>query len=346
MTELEKKIVHQLVNDNFIKFYTRYVDDTLVLVKREDINHVLYKLNSFHPNLRFTVDHFTDNNVHFLDLSINKNSCDIYYKDTHTGQYTHFTSFTPWKFKIAWVQSLYHRARKICSNDELFQGQLSNIRKFMSWNGFPKHVTKSLLSRLNKNNNHQQNEVTDIPTIWLTLPYAGVKGEILVKSCIRKIRRYLKNVKIIVRYNSKKVSFFCSTKDTIPIEQRSAVIYQITCPGCGEKYIGKTDRCLILRMTEQGSKFDQPMYRHLSNCTQFKDYVTLFALPDINRQSTNVNLESHKLNAVLHNYSIVDYNSYQFNWGKLQFLEAYCIKTRKPKINQGLKASKEFVLFA
>ena len=299
LTELEEKIVSQLFNDEFIKFYIRYVDDTLVLVKRQDIDHVFAKLNSFHPNLRFTVDPFLDNKVHFLDLSIDRTSTDIYHKDTHTGQYTHFTSFTPWRFKIAWVQSLYHRARKICSNDNLFTEQLLNIRKFMSWNGFPKHISKSLLNKLNKTPDRTSSIAdTDIPTIWLTLPYAGLKGETLVKSCVRKIHRYLKQAKIVVRYNNKKLSFFCSTKDNIPIEQRSEVIYEITCPGCGGKYIGKTDRCLIIRMIEQGSKDDQPMYRHLGNCAEFKDYVSLFALPGLNRNCTNVNLESHKLNAV------------------------------------------------
>ena len=216
----------------------------------------------------------------------------------------------------------------------------------MSWNGFPKYITKSLLSRLsNRTPRVNVTDNTDTPTVWLTLPYAGEKGETLVRSCFRKIRKYLKsNVKIIIRYNSKKLSFLCSTKDKIPVEQRSDVIYQITCPGCGGKYIGKTNRCLIIRMNEQGSKFDQPMYKHLSNCEEFKHYVSLFSLGDINRKSSNISLESHKLNAVINNFCILDYNSARFNWNKLLFLEAYYIKKLKPLLNQGLKASKEFVL--
>ena len=93
----------------------------------------------------------------------------------------------------------------------------------MSWNGFPKYVRKSLLNRLCRNNGNRTpvNEDADVPKIWLSLPYAGLKGETLVKSLIRKLRRYLKDVKIIVRQNNKKLSFFCSTKDPIPTEQRS-----------------------------------------------------------------------------------------------------------------------------
>ena len=46
--------------------------------------------------------------------------------------------------------------------------------------------------------------------------------------------------------------------------------------------------------------------------------------------------------AVLENYEILDFNS---NWSQLCFLEAYYIKLNKPKISDGLKASKELELF-
>ena len=83
----------------------RYVDDALVLLKRSDVNQVLNKLNSFHKNLRFTIDTFLGHKVHFLDILINKNLIDLYYKETHTGQYTSCFSFTPWRLKTAWVKS-------------------------------------------------------------------------------------------------------------------------------------------------------------------------------------------------------------------------------------------------
>ena len=110
MTELEKTIIPKLFADGIIKFYSRYVDDTLVLVKKENINFVLDKLNSFNnKHLRFTVDTFEDNKVHFLDLLIDRYTTDLYFKETHTGQYTAFDSFTPWRFRTAWVRSLFSR---------------------------------------------------------------------------------------------------------------------------------------------------------------------------------------------------------------------------------------------
>ena len=42
-TELETVIVDKLIAANLLKFYIRYVDDTLALIKESDINIVLKK---------------------------------------------------------------------------------------------------------------------------------------------------------------------------------------------------------------------------------------------------------------------------------------------------------------
>ena len=178
-----------------------------------------------------------------------------------------------------------------------------------------------------------------------SIDYA-IKGEQLVKSLIRKLRRYLiLNVNIVTRYNTKKISFICTTKDKIPIEQKSNIIYEITCPGCDQKYIGKTDRCLGLRMDEHSRRIDQPMYNHLINCSKFNHFCNLFMLPDTNSSKTTVNVDSHILNAVKLNHRILDNNHSRLKWTQLSFLEAYYIKRNSPRINEGLKGSKELVLF-
>ena len=51
MTELEKVIVEPLITSGNIKFYTRHVDDTLLLAKEEDIMFVFDKFSLFHKNL-------------------------------------------------------------------------------------------------------------------------------------------------------------------------------------------------------------------------------------------------------------------------------------------------------
>ena len=123
-----------------------YVDDTLALIKESDIDNVLSKLNGFHPSLNFKVDTFDDGVMYYLDFKIIDNETDIYYKDTHTGQYTHFSSYT----LKPWIKALYNRATKICSNQKLLDDQMKKILSFMSCNGFSNYVRKPLLRPWNQ----------------------------------------------------------------------------------------------------------------------------------------------------------------------------------------------------
>ena len=52
MAELERKIVDELIRSDVIKFYGRYVDDTLLLIKLENIEYVLNEFNTFDKNLQ------------------------------------------------------------------------------------------------------------------------------------------------------------------------------------------------------------------------------------------------------------------------------------------------------
>ena len=70
--------------------------------------------------------------------------------------------------------------------------------------------------------------------------------------------------------------------------------------------------------------------------------MTLYQLPDIDTDVSTVNLQAHIASAVSNNWKILDSNT---NWVQLCFLESFYIKRLKPKINDGLKASKELLLF-
>ena len=119
MTECKKVIVDKLAEDGIIKFYVRYVDDTLVVIKGTDISCVLNKLNSFDDNLKFRIDTFENCVAHFLDIEICPNRLDIYHKHAQTGQYINFDSFTLWKRKVSWIRSLVTGAKRICSENYL-----------------------------------------------------------------------------------------------------------------------------------------------------------------------------------------------------------------------------------
>ena len=112
MTKLERVVVDKLIQQGKIKFYTRYVDDTLLMVKPEDIDEILRKFNQFHKNLKFTVDKFENSVPHFLDLEIHPDGVSMYGKETHTAQFLNFNSYTKFNHKVAWIRSIVTRAKK------------------------------------------------------------------------------------------------------------------------------------------------------------------------------------------------------------------------------------------
>ena len=60
LTEFERIIINLLISNGIIKFYYRYVDDTLLLIKHNDIEFLLNKFQTFRRDIRFTYDTFLD----------------------------------------------------------------------------------------------------------------------------------------------------------------------------------------------------------------------------------------------------------------------------------------------
>ena len=122
-------------------------------MKLEDIQLVQNLINSFHKNLRVTVDRFENEMPHFLDIKMSAQGLTIYRKNTHTGQYVHYDSFTPWNYEMGWICSLVRRAKRICSVN-LQPEEINEVKKLASCNGFPKSISNSIIKRaLNKSIN-------------------------------------------------------------------------------------------------------------------------------------------------------------------------------------------------
>ena len=286
--------------------------------------------------------------MHFLDLQINTSDITIYRKPTHTGQYTHFSSFTPWSHKTAWIRALVNRAYQICSNQYLLQSELKNIQTFMSWNGFARNLTKKLINAFtphHDNNNTEHSGTTEtatpanIPKIWLRLPFIGKYGNTLTKRFKNKIRRLLKGpCKFILHWKTTQSSYFLSCKDKTPNEYRSSIVYQFSCPGCQSPYIGKTERCLYTRLKENSAHDSLEIYAHINSCENFLHIKSLMELSPDSNDTINTNMTQ----LIFNNCKIIDKSDH---WSLLLYKESLAIRRRKPSLNQGAKASKELIIF-
>ena len=83
------------------------------------------------------------------------------------------------------------------------------------------------------------------------------------------------------------------------------------------------------------------MFQHLQHGEKFLETMTLYQLLDIDIDGSTVKLQPHIVSAISDNWKILDSGT---NWVQLFFLESLDIKRLKPKINDGLKASKELLL--
>ena len=185
MTEFEKVVVENLIKTSIVKLYARYVDDTLLVIKRKDIDFIIQKFNSFDKRLKFTIDTFEHCVPHFLDIEICPNDLG---KNTETGQYTNINSFTLWKWETSWIASLVVRAKRICCNDNLNK-ENRLLKNFASWNGFPKNITNSIIKKALKdmpNVNTTTSVTTDSTKKIFNLEYSEDTVELMVKSCIKK----------------------------------------------------------------------------------------------------------------------------------------------------------------
>ena len=163
------------------------------------------------------------------------------------------------------------------------------------------------------------------------------------KNCFKKVQKCLKeNNRFITCYKTKKTAMFCSGKGSIPIHLKANVIYKVTCPGCNEDYIGKTDRNLVTILNKHACCEHQPMYQHLSQCEHFSHIIDLLILPDIDASTTEINNKQHFINAVISNFCVLDTCS---NCSQLLFLKALYIKNFAPKVNDGMKARSDLVSF-
>jgi hypothetical protein len=112
----------------------RVYDEKLIstqLKKRTLIKETISTMNFTNKSTAFQ-------SFHILDIKINPQGTTIYRKSTHTGQYSHCSSFAPWSRKIAWIRALVQRAQKICSAPDLLNCEIQKIKQFASWNGFPR----------------------------------------------------------------------------------------------------------------------------------------------------------------------------------------------------------------
>ena len=115
--------------------YKRYVDDTFLLFETEEQSEqFLSYLNTKHPNITFTKETETNNQLSFLDITITKNNnnfqTSIFRKPTFTGLAMNYLSSEPILYKLNAYRTLIYRAYHLSSTYINFDNEIKFLTTY------------------------------------------------------------------------------------------------------------------------------------------------------------------------------------------------------------------------
>ena len=209
------------------------------------------KLNLLHPALKFTVEKEQNNSLNFLDVLVEKEgtgfpTC-VYRKQTFTGQYIRWNSFSPKGRKISLTKTLVDGALMTCSKTKL-GSEFDRVKQLLIENGYLDDV---LISCIKQNLANFAAETPCGPEkcpVYLKLPWIGNVSSNFENQINKAITSCFYAVKHRVVYSTK-VMLPSAKKDSVPTTQKSCVVYEFSCR-CEAQYVGRTTQRLAVRIKQ------------------------------------------------------------------------------------------------
>ena len=148
--------------------WKRYVDDTFVIQEEQYKNEFFQHINSLDENIKFTAETTkVDGFMPFLDTLVTPKSdgsleTTVYRKPTHTNQYLQWDSHHAITNKYSIISTLLHRAKNICSNQQLLKEEQTNIQKALAACKYPDWAINRMKLKIDapKTRNNNRNSKT------------------------------------------------------------------------------------------------------------------------------------------------------------------------------------------
>ncbi|CAF4590122.1 unnamed protein product, partial [Didymodactylos carnosus] len=221
MSHFEEVNMPQLII-NGVHLWKRYVDDTFTFVENNNcVQKILHVLNSYHPNIQFTVETEQNNTLSFLDVKIIRirttitpsYQTTVYRKPTYSGLMTKSDSFVPFSYKKLALNTIIKRAIHICSNYVLLHNELEFIKVTALKNGYPcNFIEVQIGTQMSKLMNSSSSNVITPPQpntdnknkskyLYCEIPYRGKTTQIFANKLKHLIQHQkpTKQLRIIQR---------------------------------------------------------------------------------------------------------------------------------------------------
>ena len=243
-------------HQNNIIFYTRYVDDILLIYNgtNRQLENLKTFLNKQNKNIQFTLELEKEDSINFLDLNIRKSqdnnlSFKTYRKPTATDATIHINSHHPYAQKMAAYNSFVYRLLTIPMNKIDFDEEVNTIKHIAVKNGYHSSIIDKLISRhrkkiANKNNLIDKNNEAQNKEIKYT---SATFGNYLPNILFHAFKK--QGVTISFSTDNKIERILHPKDNNTEIIAKKAGIYKMICD-CGSIYIGQTARDFFTRYTE------------------------------------------------------------------------------------------------
>jgi hypothetical protein len=316
MAAIEKIATDELCKRGYhIEYYTRYIDDTLMVVHIDknltiDSNEVLEVFNGVANEIQFTIEcPKEDERMPFLDTELyleeNKIKYCWYMKELHSGNLMRTDAFAPMNMKENFIVNAFCRVFARCNNTKDTESSINKMFKLLEKNNYdPMLITKGLKRAVHKHNNKKERKEWNKDEAIFKMQYESDLVNKNTKSTLSGMGIKLVNKKFIrlnslnPKNNNHQSMCTCNVckmvGDKFTCKSRH-VVYKYTCLGCQDSYIGKTINSIDERHKQHRSaviKNDtnkSALAEHLSKCCYaFQHDMNAYNLSILERCKDNV----------------------------------------------------------
>ena len=169
------------------------MDDTFVILETQHKEEFFHHINSLDNNIKFTAENTrADGSIPFLDTLITPKSdgslqTKVYRKPTHTNQYLKWDSHHAMSNKYSVISSLLHRAKDICSSQELLEEEQKQIQEALTICKYPTWAINRMKTKTSSLTNINNSKQDNRPTCksYITVPYNEGLSETFKNTCKR-----------------------------------------------------------------------------------------------------------------------------------------------------------------
>ena len=249
------------------RLWLRYVDDTFVILHKDEQVSFFNYINSVDSNIKFTQEECRNRSLPFLDCLVsvddrNQFQTKVYRKSTHTDHYLQFESNHPLIHKLGVIRTLNHRAATIISDPVEADKELDHLESALRKCGYPNW--SFIKADYREPRATRPKDISNRPPVRVTIPY--------VKGVSERLKKTFKQFGFTVTHKPFNTlrSQLVRVKDKPQKEKKSNVVYGVRCRDrhCTDSYVGETKQSLKSRMSQHrrpsyGDNYDSAVFSHL-----------------------------------------------------------------------------------